>query len=107
MSNTRGGRRIELIVSTKLGLDTNEQLLELLCMEYPYPHSDSAKLKGLGQPFPLFRTDYHRPSKAIQICLDKLLELKITDLTTIVKIVGWEWLNDKNRHDKITVNSKV
>jgi hypothetical protein len=107
MSNTRGGRRIELIASTKLDKDTNEQLLELLCMEYPYPHSQSAKTNGIGQPFPLFRTEYHRPSKTMQICLDNLLTMRILDLSTMVKIIGWEWLNDKNRHDKMPSNTKV
>ena len=106
MSNRHGGRRIELIASTKLVKDTNETLLELLCMEYPYPHSQSAKLSGIGQPFPLFKTDYHRPAKAMEICLDKLLELKIIDLSTMIKIIGWEWMNDRNRHDKIP-NAKI
>jgi len=87
MSNSRGGRRIEIIVN-----------------EYCYPHSDSAKKKGIGQVFPVIKTGYHRPGQAFHLLLEKSLEKEITSLSVQQGILAWLWLADKNRHDKVKTN---
>ena len=86
MSNDHGGRRIKMVL-----------------YEYPYPHSDSAKEKGLGKPYIIFETSYQRPMQ-VHRAYREYLDKKATEV--LFEVFGLKPI-DVNAKDKNIGLNKV